>query len=428
MTRQYVILLITLIAAPIHAVNPVKLLLQENRIDEALPICRQYEVLSSTDKDVLFSCAWIFLRSDRPESAEKFMEKIKRNFATPEYQLLVAFSKAKKKQVDDAKRILNSVYSEQRGTSYALTAQELQAELYELMGQPDTAAFIYKQVVGEDSRRARSHWGLGRYYLSKGDPRRALAHLEQTARLWPKHLGVRFNLGVVSLSQDNLTEATRWLSECYKLDKGDAGVHEQIGILFEKKGVINQAIKHWQRALVLKKDSPIAKEKLGQYLSHVVDALIAAKRYDQALAKIESLRESLAESPRLLFRRGLIYRYTGKFQKASKDIRAYLQTNPNDAFANRELGICYVNLKLFNQAGIHFERAALAEPDNGMNHAWLAFVLEQKRDLRAAQAEWKKALELLSDPEEIEKATRRLSSIEKRLGKGKKKKIEEEDE
>ncbi|MBM4303252.1 MAG: hypothetical protein FJ112_02875, partial [Deltaproteobacteria bacterium] len=40
-------------------VAPVKILLKENRIDEAVAVCRQYELLSTRDKDDRFACAWV---------------------------------------------------------------------------------------------------------------------------------------------------------------------------------------------------------------------------------------------------------------------------------------------------------------------------------------------------------------------------------
>jgi len=404
----------------VYAVSPVRSLLQENRLDEAVTICRQFEVLSTNDNDNFLACSWVYLRTDRVDSADKLLERLKRNFALPEYQLLLALRHLKRKQYEEAKKILGSVSVEHKGTSIGITAQEVYAEYYEAVGQLDTAAFIYKQVVGEDAKRARSHWGLGRYYLARGDARRAITHLETTIRLWPKHLGSRFNLAVLYNSQDNLTEAAKWLAECYRLDRGDPGVLEQMGLLFEKKGMLSEAVKNWQRALEIKKDSALAKEKIALYAVQVIDNLIEAKKYKEALAQIES-GGLINEQPKLLLRRGLIYKATGKYDKASGDLKAYLATNPNDAQANRELGVCYVNLKLIDQAGNFFQKAVTIEPENGFNHGWLAYVYESKGEFEAAREEWRKAVELFRDPNELSKATRKLAAIEKRLGKGKSK-------
>lgn len=421
MQNRLYILSAFFVLATAHAASPVRNLLQENRLDEALVLCRQFEVLSTNDNDNFLACAWVYFRTDRVDSAEKLMDKMKRSFSLPEYQLLLAEGKIKRKQFEEAKKILSSITGEYKGSSIGLTAQELSAEVYENLGQLDTAAFIYKQVVGDDSKRARAQWGLGRYYLARGDNRRAIEHLETTTRLWPKHMSSRFNLGVLYLSQDNLPDAAKWLGECYKLDRSDTGVIEHLGLLFEKKGMIAEAIKHWQKAIELKKNSPLAKEKLAKYFTVTIDNLIEQKKYGQALAQIETSGVPVTSQPKLMAKRGLIYRALGRYEKAAGDLKAYLNTEPNDPTAARELGICYVNLNLVDSAKVYFARATAAEPTNGFNHAWLAYVLETKGDLARARDEWQKAVELFRDPVEVEKATRRLAFIDKKLGKDKKK-------
>jgi tetratricopeptide (TPR) repeat protein len=396
--------------------SPVRSLLDENRLEDALPLCRQFEVLSSYDYDNLFACTWVYYRSDRTDSAEKLMDKLKNRYSLPEYQLLVAYGKMKKHKYDEARRIITSVSTDHKGTSIALTADELSAEIYEMQGQLDTAAFIYKHVVDDDNRRGRAQWGLGRYYLARGDNRRATYHLEQTTKLWPKHMGSRFNLAVMYLAQNDTADAARWLAECYKLNKADIGVLEQLGVLFEKKGDIREAVKQWQRAVELKPDTPLAKEKLSSYAANVLDNLIEAKKFHEALLKLENMK-GIAEQPALLFRRGIVYRNLGKWEKGSVDLRTYLNSKPNDAVANRELGICYLNLKLPKQALTYFNRAASNAPSEGMNHAWLGYVLESEKQMEEASEEWKKAVDLLKDPQELEKATRRLAAIEKKMSK-----------
>jgi len=279
----------------------------------------------------------------------------------------------------------------------------------------DTAAFLYKQVVGEDSKRARAHWGLGRHYLARTDAVRAVSHLEQTAKLWPKHVGSRFNLGVIYFGEDNLIEAGRWFSECYKLNRADPGVLEYLGLLFEKKGKIKEAVKYWQKALDQKKDSAVSRQKLSEHYLVLIDSAIEEKRYTQALNLLSTSEKIIKDQPKLALRRGIINRNLNNFEKASGELLSYLGSNPNDAIALRELGIAYLNLKLLEQAGAYFSRALAIEPENGVNHAWMAFVLEGQNRLSEARDEWKRAIELLRDPGELERATRKLTSLERRI-------------
>jgi len=403
------------LVAPSRANNPVRTLLAENRVEEGAAICRQLESVAVNDVDNSFACAWAYLRTGRVDSADKILARNKKSFTNPEYQLLFAFAQMKRKRYDDARKIVDIVQSEQKGTPMGLMAQEVSAELYESKNQLAPAAFIYKQLVGDDPSRARAHWGLGRYYLGRGDTGRAKTHLELTASLWPKHLGSRFNLAVMSIAQDNLSDAAKWLAECYKLDKADPGVLEQLGVLFEKKGMIAEATKHWQKALDVKKDSALAKEKLAQYAKNNIKDLVENKQYDQALGEMDKLKGD--EDPKLLLKRAMINKNLGQFEKAMADLQIYLNANPRDAEAMRELGICHLNQKELDSAEEFFQKALVEEPNNGLNYAWLAYLLESKGKFPQALDTWKRAIQLLKDPAEMERAQRKVASLEKRLNK-----------
>lgn len=398
-----------------HAASPVRTLLDENRLDEAQQACRQYEMLAGYDSDIVLACAWVYHRIEKPHYADKVLRKLKTATRLPEAQVLDAYAKVKAGQFDSAVPLLESVERQNAGTRVALLAQEVKAESFEASGKLDVAAFIYKQIVGVDNRRGRAHWGLGRYYLSKGDTRRAVEHLLETTKLWPKHLGSRFNLGVLYMGQDDLVSAARWISECYNLNRADVGVLEQLGNLFEKKGNVKLALKHWQRAVDLKTESAVPAEKLSKYLAHAVEDLIESRNFNEALLKIESLPPNVKDQPKSLFWRGVVYRNLGNYKRASGELLAYLQRQPDDAEALKELGICYLNLELAAESMKAFQRSVELKPMDGYSQAWLAYVLESKGDLEKAREHWNLAITQLKDPAELEKAVRRVTAIEKKL-------------
>ena len=399
----------------LRAENPVRALLAENRPEEASAICRQYESVNTKDSDSLYACAWAYFRSKRIDSGDKILQKLSQQFSHPEFQLLSSYSRILKKQFEEAKKILDRVQSEQKGNAFGLTAQELNAEIYEAKGQLDTAAFLYKQIVGDDASRARAHWGLGRYYFSRSDMGRARTHFETTARLWPKHLGSRYHLALLSLGQESLGEAAKWLAECYKLDKADPGVLEQLGVLFEKRGMVKEAIRHWQKVVEVKKGPSLAKEKLAHYKKETVDSLVENQKYEEALGEVQ--KNSVKDDPKMLLRRALIYKNLGKYEKASADLLVYVNANPKEASALRELAICYLNLDQLNQAEEMLVRAIAEDAENGMNYAWMAYLLEKRNELPKALETWRRAVELLKEPAEMEKAQRKIASLEKKLNK-----------
>jgi tetratricopeptide (TPR) repeat protein len=395
--------------------------LRENRLDEGVAICRQVELLAAYDRDTAFNCAWVYFRKDLGPSAEKILDRFKAFSHTPEYQVLAAQDYINHKQYEKAKVILDTIRRENPKKPVGETAELLNAEVYEKRdpkGGLSTAGFLYKQLENSSVDKGRVAWGLGRYYAAQGDYRRATQYLEQTAKLWPTHAESRKQLGAIYLNQSSpeaAQYAAKWLGEAYKMNKADAGVLEQLGVLFEKRGLKAEAIKKWQAAIEINKDSKIAKEKLTQYFAEVVDDLIAARKFDAALKKMDSAPKSVTSDAKYSLRRGLARRGLGQWEKAVGDLQAYVAASPKDAMALRELGICYVNLNLIDQAITFFAKAASEAPDDGMNYAWLAWSLEGKGEWKQARDTWRKALELLKDPKELEKATRKLANIERKI-------------
>lgn len=399
-------------------------LLEENRLKEALDFCEQADALSGDNKDNLWDCTWVYFYVNRIDLAEKLMDRLRPEFQDPQYKLLQALSLIKKKSYEKAIELVESVANDKKATAFEVKAWELKGMAYEENKNMGAAAFLYKTLVGDHPNSARAHWGLGRFYLERRDFVRAKNHFAETARLWPKYLPVRFALAKLALDQDDLKEADRWLLECYTLNKSDPGVLEQMGIYFEKKGKLDDAVKFWQRALSVKKDSAIAKSKLSIYITRLIDQLIEAKKLDEALALIDT-SGALKDLPDMRLRRGQIRVRLGQYDLALKDLLKYVTTNKKNADAFRDLGVCHLNLKLEAKAQEFFLKSLELDPSNGMTYAWVAFVLEKNGELEKAREAWQKAVDLIKEPEELAKATRKLATIHEKIEKAKAKRKKE---
>jgi len=392
------------------AETSLKQLVQENRIADAVPQCRQVESLQGVDNEQRTLCAWVFYRSGKPESGDRLLATLQKGGSSPQIRLLSAFSKMQKKDYVGARGILNAMAEEYKTGALGAQVLETSAELYELQDQKDTAAFLYRQVVAEDESRGRASWGLARYHLSKNEVPKAKEFLEKTAKVWPKHVGSRYNLAVIALNENKFSESAKWLVESYKLDKGDPGILEQMGVLFEKRGKTKEATKFWQRALAIQKDSPLALEKLQQYAPEAINRLAQKKDFDGAISQLDATPES--RIPQKEIRKAILLRKSGQLGKSTALLTTFLKRRPNEGMAYRELGINALNSKNTKLARTHFQKAIGLEPKNGSNYAWLGFTLEAAKSYPEAKEAWKKAIELLSDPQEIEKAQRRLSALE----------------
>lgn len=401
-------------------VAPVKTLLKENRLDEASAICKQYEVLSTRDRDDRFACAWVYLRTNQLDSAQKILDEQKGNAKLADYQLLQGYSLSLQKKYDEAKKVFEAVLESNKGKSAAVSAQELIAEMYESQDKMATAAFLYNLVVKEDPNRGQAVWGLSRFYQGQNDIRRCITYLEQTTKLWPKHIPSRFLLAKIyfAMGPEYSEQGFVWLKDSYRLNRTNPEVLEEIGSFFERKNKIPEAVKYWQKALSIKPDLALSAEKTKEYFNQTVKQLFDSEKYDAVLEKLES-NQSLGNTPDMVLLRGQAYRALRKYDDAINQLRTYLRDNPKSAVANRELGIAFINKKLWNLAADAFAKAVVQEPNNGINLGWYAYSLEEKGELVKAKELWEKAITLLDQPEQIERANRKIATIEKRLKKQK---------
>jgi len=425
------------------SVSLLKQLLQENRVEEAVPICRQYEVLPSRDESVYLACTWVYFRSYRAEAGTLLLEKLKNLQNVPEYQLLKIYSNVAKilkapdavknldpesktqyqekikTQITEAQKQLEGFLVNYKTQPIGKMAQELNAEFYELKGQLEPAAFIYRGIISEDPECARAYWGLGRYYLAQGDIRRAKTYLEKTAKFWPRHMGSRYNLALISIMEgpSSHQEAAGWLAQAFKLNNADVGVLEQIGVLLEANKKIVAAVKYWQRALELNPQAPIASRKLQQNITYLIESLLAKKQWKEALAKMEALsRPEEGTADEFSLYRGICHRNLGDFRKAEQELKPLIQQETPGPTALRELGIVELNLNKTAEAIQLFERARALEKEEGLNYAWLGFAHEKNGDNLKALEAWNKASSLFKDPVELKRALEKVVRLEQKTG------------
>ncbi len=415
------ILLLNAVSAYPSSLADISTLLNENRLDEGKEVCLSRISGKFLDKKQAFACVWIFLRSDDIGNADRILEQLKTHSTSDEYKLAIAYKYAVRKNFDEAERLLREIRAEKKGTPVANRAELLRAEVMEKKGGIETAAFIYKQLVNEIPNDPRLNWALGRWHLSRGETERAMEYMEKVAAHWPTHVASRFNLALILLAKgkEGAKSAGKYLSECYRLNKKDPEVLEQLGNVFELSDKPQEAIKYWQLALELNPKSATLRKKMDENYGAVIDRLIDQKKFREAQMKLEANPGGILSQSVYQLKYAIVLRNMGSFSRAVQKFEEVIKQNPDEVVAYRELGICYLNQQKWDVAKLNFAKAISLEPGNGMNYAWLAFVLEGKREWDGALEMWEKSLTLLKDPKEMERAEAKVKSLKRKLRKPK---------
>jgi len=199
-------------------------------------------------------------------------------------------------------------------------------------------------------------------------------------------------VGEVYLSQENYTAALRQLLEAEQLYSKDHLLHNALGIAYRKKGLVEKAIFHFEKAIELKPDFAPAVNNLGTvyFDQKDYDAAIACFKkvsgellyatpyyafYNLGKAYYEKKEYGLSEEyymkaldsePKFLdplVGLGRVYIATGKISDAISALTSALKQYPQYARAYFYLGQAYTLIKDYRRAVLAYQKAIEIEPN-----------------------------------------------------------------
>jgi len=106
-------------------------------------------------------------------------------------------------------------------------------------------------------------YGLGRFYLRKGDVQQALPCLEQAARQKAGSPFILSSLGAVYFQQGRLQDALKMLEGALSMDSAAPMVHYRIALVLKDMGKKEEALEHLQRIEGLAPTFPEVDYQLG---------------------------------------------------------------------------------------------------------------------------------------------------------------------
>jgi len=163
--------------------------------------------------------------------------------------------------------------------------------------------------------------------------------------------------------------------------------HYNLGSELSKKNQVQEAIAHFQKAVVLNPDFVMAQYNLGTLLLH--DGQV-----DAAMARLEKTLEIEPDHPLAHNKLGEALMRKGRIDEAIIHYQTALEvyTNFADAFSN--LGYAYLQEGRADEAMAQYEKALELQPNDVKDHINLGNALLQKGRQREAMAQFQKVLEI----------------------------------
>ncbi len=206
-----------------------------------------------------------------------------------------------------------------------------------------------------------------------------------------------------------------------RIDPSDAGAHNNLGVLYYQKGLVEEAIGAFTRALELDPKMQVAQRNLeiayhdtGYYDRRVAQlrerlrqapddrdarwelgrayAILGA--HDDAVKEFEQLLAHRSKDVAAIIQLGLAEKNRGRPEAATDWFARAVELEPESTVVHFYLGEIYYNRGLNTEALAALERAVELNPDNANAHYLMAFVLGDMGRHQEARASSKRAIEL----------------------------------
>ncbi|MBI4684282.1 MAG: tetratricopeptide repeat protein [Nitrospirae bacterium] len=165
-------------------------------------------------------------------------------------------------------------------------------------------------------------------------------------------------------------ELTLWEDVILKSPQKARG-HNNLGVVYKEKGLIDEAIKQYQIALTLNPDYAEAHNNFGNAFDKKGFSDQAIEQYQIAL----TLNPDYADAHSNL---GVVYRKKGLIVEAIEQYQIAIRLKPEFAEAHNNIGIVYADLGLTDKAIEQYQIALTLNPDYAEAHNNIGIVYRKK--------------------------------------------------
>lgn len=224
-------------------------------------------------------------------------------------------------------------------------------------GYLDTAAESFRQVVVQKPNDPEAYYNLGTLSLHQNDLPTARRHLEQTIKLRPDYPEAWNNLGMIAARQGLADEAIRNFQQSLDLRPSYTIALLNLGNLYRRQGTFAQAQDLFTRALQLQPDDPEANYSQGMLYAQQNQLKLAS----DYLQKAEDLRPGYPEALNNL---GVVYVRTGDYNHAEEQFKTCIRLTPSFDQSYLNLAQLYTIRNEKQQAIQTLQQLLVLQPQN----------------------------------------------------------------
>jgi len=226
----------------------------------------------------------------------------------------------------------------------------------------------------------------------------AIIAFRNLLKIEPGSKSIYLLLGNAYFKNDMITDALSVYEQYKRKYPGESIAHENLGLINEKKGVYQLAIKEWKAALDLNHDRPDIKKKIEQ-------AEQAHRAETQNGNSVKETQTIESEPPRIkpkpnkqdeqkstLLKEGINHYRNKNFAAAINTFKVANKLFPKFKKAYSVLGITYFRHKMFDESEQTFEKLKQLKFESESEHENMGIIYAKQGFYSLAVNEWKKAL------------------------------------
>jgi Flp pilus assembly protein TadD len=195
-------------------------------------------------------------------------------------------------------------------------------------------------------------------------------------------------LGFLTWRQADIYLNTETLWSATLVKNPDCAIaHNNLGFVQLQDGKVDEALGHFEKAVLLQPDDANAQKNLGS-------ALLEKGRVDDAIAYFQEALRLKPDDSGAHNNLGFSFFKKGRTGDAIAEYQKALKIQPDDPGVHHNLGLAYFKEGLADEAMLEYQKALEAKPDDAEVHNDIASVLSKNGSEAEAIQHWQKALEI----------------------------------
>jgi tetratricopeptide (TPR) repeat protein len=237
---------------------------------------------------------------------------------------------------------------------------------YRHLGRFDEARTYFEQGLKLDPRNASCLFNMGYIEGRQGNQAKAEDYFQQTLKANPDFADALFELANLRVNEKRFAEAADLLRRYVKVSKDPASGYYKLAMVERSLKQFDAAQRDLNVFQTLSKNAstgPYPYQHLFDYLDNRA-ALSSRERTQLDLTELTNQIKTHPGRPQDFYSLAEAYLKLGKIEEARTAIKQLDELSANDFRMQAGVGVLFARYRLYDDAIVHFESAARANPDS----------------------------------------------------------------